>query len=319
MVVTASFFAAMVLSTEDHAARGRAPYSYVEKRGDLFAYTPLPADNHVSAQWFSVAPVDRVLLVRSADADRILAGRPPVAIIQEWRFEGGATWGFLEFEVPTISCPPPPDTCVGSDPVLVWMRGNAWVGTPERSFTHVQEKDLFTAGKPLYFEHSRMHHSQYVVSKGVIGATLLLALVCMACVAAWGVLARRSPRPRTPSDAPFRSADASDMLRLVRLAELYVTTISRYFLLSGLAIVLATGLVMYLAFPPLLAGHEKHFGLMTSLRAGAFLTLIWTPGFVAAVAALFWATQLREVRQELARWRRFREGLDQQAAAMLAP
>ena len=49
----------------------------------------------------------------------------------------------------------------------------------------------------------------------------------------------------------------------------------------------------------------------------AWWTFILPPFFVAAVAFAFWATQLFEVRREMARWRRFSRGLDARAEAIL--
>lgn len=336
LLLSTSVFAAHVLIETPWESRGSASqqrYQYVEDGRDWLAYADLGsfAGDHVSGTWTTNKGLDRMFLTRMGDVDRLLAGGTPTQIIQEWR-PGGRDWqqlsvasnhGYIEFEMPASVCPPPTGACTQeSRPVVVWLRGDDWVGTPRRSLTlayyDYQEGDAVGWQGPVGFRHAVLSDELHGLTPWYVGAVVLSALACVVSASAWAWLARRAPRQDEPDAPPFQEVGASEMLRLVRLAELYVATISRYFLLSGAFIVLATGLVMYLALPPLLADAASHYRFTAWYGNAAEITFVSVPLLVAAVAALFWAAQLRDVRRELARWRRFRQGLDEQAAAILA-
>lgn len=332
LLVFASLFAAQVLGEHRRPEIGRG-YRYVESGQDWLAFAELHGfQDHVAGSWTSMAAPDRVLLTRLADVDRLLAGDDPQDVILEWR-PGGQEWrqlpytslnrGEVEFDPPGPVCPPPtggcrPETTV----VIVWLRGDDWIGTPRHATTYeeydYQGDTAVGWDGPVGFRYATMSQGLHDLTWWWVGLAGASALVSTGAGLAWLIASRRAPVEAPAFEAPFRDVGAAEMLRLARLAELYVVTISRYFLISGAFIVLATGLVMYLALPPILRAADLAFRFTEHHAPAASLTFVLAPLFAAAVAIVFWAAQLREARRELARWRRFSRGLDEQAAAILA-
>ena len=333
LLLTASSFASVLLTYDSARGPRFLPFRYVEKDGDWMAYATVggaaDAGDRFAVQWDAlqmslVVPtypaygnVERVFLTRGEDVDLLLAGQVPRTIFHEWEPAAPFPSG-VDFEHPGVPCAPP-DACEGEAVVIVWLHGDAWEGTSRRSFKGVNEGDnVARAMAPLAVRYGHLNHDIYAISVGCVVVAILSALTAVGSAGAWWLLARRAPSVAGTAGEPLQSADPSEMLRVARLAELYVVTITRYFVLSGAFILFAMGLVMALALPPLLETIWRMFLYFGFLRAGSFYTFVGTPPFVAAVAGLFWVIQLREARRELARWRRFRQGLDEQAAAILA-
>ena len=205
-----------------HVAKGDGYLAYAELQG---------AGRHVSGWWTADGGVDRVMMVLWGDVDRLLAGEQPAEILQEWRF-GGKEWespfgpdgsdrGVFELRLPTC----PTGFCTAeTGPVLVWLKGDDWIGTPRGDLVaspiDYQGNDAMGGSGPVLFRQSILVDDAIRFLPWLAGAAALLGLVGLGAACVWLVAALRAPRGDSPPEPPFQDVGAAEMLRLVRLAEL---------------------------------------------------------------------------------------------------
>jgi hypothetical protein len=289
----------------------------IERDEDYFAHQAVFAPRqHVAGAWstLSQGPPDRIVLVRGGEIDRMLQGLPPTEVLQEW-LPGTDEWpiyagqpdesGLIQFDMPAIDCSEPRGGCHSdSIPHVVWLRGRAWVGAEEKELrgTRVEYEDFgrsTSAGGVVHFPATTTRPSAHAATPWLIGAVFVGAGVAIASISAWAILARRAPATARPAPTP---PGAEAMLHFLQVAELYVATIARYFIVSAAVIVVLGIAGMYLMLPGLLAQAEATLSY-TAYKDVAVFTFALAIPFLVAVAFAFWFAQYSRVRRELRRWR----------------
>ena len=330
VVVLSVLAAAVPVLTSDPAAPESFLLHYVERDGDYVAWGDAShvAWRHVAVSWMANGSVERVLLLRQGDVARLVAGEDvePIATFDAGFVGARLSTGEMDYDGVAADCPPPTGGCIdASIPVLVWVEGSAWrgmdVAKPQWS-TSTQEFRGGGAGfgggwGPVSYARVETSRSMHAAARAAEWTALAAGLLGAGAAAWWLVEEARSPRGPAPRMGAPPGATTEEMLRLVRLASLYVEGIGRSFLVSALAIVAATVAVLWLGLPPVLSAARVQFAYLDGGFERALALFALGPAFVGFVALVAWGVSYARVRRELREWRDLSARFDAQAADVL--
>jgi hypothetical protein len=260
---------------------------------------------------------DLVLLTRSDDIDRLLAGAAPQSIIQEWP---AAARGHFIFDPPTTDCSGPNGGCLQPSPVLVWMRGDAWVGLNQSAFEHHEVVPYQGGGRssewfaPIFISGGTVHTSTLAFIPWWYGALALSAAAGALGGALWIVEARRRRSETTPS-FPLPEGGTEQMLGMARLIDLHVQGIERSLRTSGVLILAVGALAMYVTTNPFLDAAYGHAIGYAYPRAPDLL--IAAIPYALIMSGIFWFARWSEVRHELRHWRQLLNRLEAEGRRIL--
>lgn len=290
--------------------------SYLEIDDDYLAYATIFAasDTHV-IYWNSEddQKPDRVLLTRGEDIDRLLAGEAPESIIQEFR---ATEHGEVVFQPPTTLCDLPQGGCRESFPIILFLRGDAWVGHDRSEIHHDEIEPYLGDGvavpwpAPIDFGGGSVHtstlrmiplwYATWAIGAiaSVVGAYLMFR--------ATTTQREREPLPRAPT---------AEMLGLVRVIDLHARSVERSLWTSALLIPAIGALAIYVTFDAWVSAATGHW-IEVPYPASLWLLILAIP-FTTLVAGVFLVAHWREVRAELSTWRELRARLEAESRAIL--
>lgn len=318
---------------------------YATSKDGYFVFAPVQSGGHerIVSGAYSVSPSgapgsppswmppERILVTRASDVPRLLAGEAPRHVALSW--PGDAGWvdpgpfggGNFAFEPPVADCPPPTGGCIPeSRPVLVFLRGSGWVGTAPGALTRAaidyQDDTGYGGDAPVTV---RMVWS---VGGATQAAPTLLAVSWGA--AAVGALAaiywlfaglRAAPAPHAAA-RPVGPASAAteDMLRLVRLGEIYVAGIRRNLAFSGVGILVAAVVLGVVALPLLYDTIDAFFRFQETLLMLATITYAFAIPALAVFALAYWLDAYVRTRRHLRAWSALSRELQDETDALLA-
>lgn len=286
--------------------------------GDGYVAWAQPAierDDVIHATWTTLphhAVPDSILVIQAYELPRLLRGEPLEGRVVDLRggldragtasnWNGRITVPMVERTAAGKEFPWTCEGCADPRPVLVWSRGDAWVGAAPRDGT-MEAAPIALSG--VITEHN---FDDLVPALGT--GTLVACALALAALSWWGLEARgRAALPR-------REPTTEEMLHLVDRADAYLATLSGLMLAAGGALALAVALLGYVTVPALARAARAHF----ADPFDAYAAIGGMATFAVLATLGLWAVAYSSLRRERRRWSGVSRDFEDAAQGILEP